>query len=66
MSKESNLVVLPGGKRSSFGISELIQSGILVTLLAIAYQAGEFTKELRMSVNDHEKRISKIEEKYGF
>lgn len=49
--------------KNKYGLSELIQTGILFTLLTIAYQMGEFTKELRMVDQDHEKRIAKIEER---
>ena len=49
--------------KGKYGLSELIQTGILATLLTIAYQIGEFTKELRMTDQDHEKRITRIEEK---
>lgn len=49
--------------KGRIGLSEVILSGILFTLLTIAYQIGEFTKELRMVDQDHEKRITKIEDK---
>jgi hypothetical protein len=47
------------------GLSELILSGILFTLMGIAYQVGQFTKELRMTVKDHERRISRLEKVKG-
>ncbi len=42
-------------------IQTLILSGILFTLLGVAYKVGEFTQEIKMVTSDHEKRISKIE-----
>lgn len=45
----------------AFRMNEIILSGILFTLLGIAYQVGQFTKELRMTVKDHERRITKLE-----
>lgn len=44
-------------------LQTLILSGILFTLLTVAYKVGEFTNEIKMVTNDHEKRISKIETK---
>jgi hypothetical protein len=69
MSKESNLVVLKGGKKSSFGISEMIQTGILFTLLTLAYNLGQVIQKFDMRVEVLEKsdieqiaRITKLEQ----
>lgn len=58
MSDDTFLVIKP-----RFGISEVIQSGILFTLLGIAFGVGQMLKNYDMTLQDHEKRITKLEEK---
>lgn len=48
--------------KSRFGISELIQSGILITLLTCAYSLGQMIQRWDMKHEDHEKRITKLED----
>lgn len=48
---------------NDFGLSELLQSGILVTLITIAWNLGQTLKKLEVKSEDHERRISKIEDR---
>jgi hypothetical protein len=47
--------------RNKFGLSELIQSGILITLLTIAFGLGQYIQRIDLQLGDHERRISKLE-----
>lgn len=50
-----------------FGLSELIQTGILFTLLGIAFGLGGVLKRFEMKIDDHDERIAKVEKKvFGF
>ena len=46
-----------------FGLSELIQTGILFTLLGIAYGLGVMIQKFDSKLDDHERRIIKIEDR---
>ena len=47
--------------KNKFGLSELIQSGILLTLLTIAFSLGQYIKTIDLKLGDHENRIIKLE-----
>lgn len=43
-------------------VSILLQSGILVTLLGIAYRIGKVEQSLSSKIEDHERRLTKLED----
>jgi hypothetical protein len=45
------------------GISELIQSGILFTLLGIAFGLGKVYQKIDQKIVDHDRRIGKLEDR---
>ena len=49
-------------KISTDFLSIFLQSGILITLLGIAYKIGKVESKLTTKVEDHERRIAKLED----
>jgi hypothetical protein len=48
-------------KRSNFGLSELLQSGILITLLGIAYRIGKVEQHFDNRITNVETRVAQLE-----
>ena len=47
--------------KRSFGLAECIQSGILLTLLGIAFGVGQVMQKIESKIDEHEKRITMVE-----
>ena len=48
---------------NKFGLSELIQTGILFTLLGIAFGLGKVYQKFDLKIDDHERRIVRLEDR---
>lgn len=52
-------------KDKQFGVSEYLQSGMLITLITIAFKVGQASQRIESKIENHETRILHVETVVG-